>query len=43
MTVGPNDNPQINNRMVLTMRDGVPVEKEWTGPQSAKPVVGPFR
>jgi len=36
MTVGPNDNIHINNSIVLTMRDGVLVDKEWTGPEERK-------
>ena len=36
MTVGPNDNVHINDHFVLTMRDGVLVDKEWTGPEDRK-------
>lgn len=36
MPVGPNDNIHINNCIVLTMRDGVLVDKEWTGPEERK-------
>jgi hypothetical protein len=31
MTVGPNDNIHFNDCIVLTMRDGVLVDKQWTG------------
>lgn len=31
MTVGPNDNIHFNECIVLTMRDGVLVDKQWTG------------
>jgi len=31
MTVGPNDNIHLNDCIVLTMRDGVLVDKQWTG------------
>jgi len=36
MEVGPNDNLHLNNCMVLTLRDGVLVDKEWTGPKTRK-------
>jgi hypothetical protein len=39
MTVGPNDNIHFNECIVLTMRDGVLVEKEWTGPDERKKFV----
>ncbi len=35
MTVGLNDNIHLNNCIVLTMRDGVLVDKQWTGPEEA--------
>ena len=36
MTVGPNDKIHFNNAFVLTMHNGVLVDKEWTGPDGSK-------
>jgi hypothetical protein len=32
MEVGDNENLHLNNSMVLIVRDGVLVDKQWTGP-----------
>ncbi len=34
--VGPNDEIHINHSFVLTMHNGVLIDKEWTGPEESK-------
>ena len=43
MEVGDNDNLHLNNCMVLTMRDGVLVDKQWTGIEERKKFVAQQR
>jgi hypothetical protein len=39
MDVGDNDNLHLNNCMVLTMRNGVLMDKEWVGTHERKQIV----
>jgi hypothetical protein len=43
MEVGDNVNLHLNNCMVLTVRDGVLVDKQWTGPEERKAIVAQQR